>query len=41
MPCQFARNGMPINWSSRLASWSVFAVVQTDTFMPLALSTFK
>lgn len=37
---QFALNGMPINWSSFLASSSVRAVVTTDTFRPRGLSTF-
>src|SRR5215813_12799020 len=37
---QFCLNGMPMNWSSLRASWSVLAVVTTDTFMPRALSTF-
>src|SRR6185436_8599166 len=37
---QLALNGMPMNCRSLRASWSVFAVVTTDTFMPRALSTF-
>ena len=37
---QLALNGMPINCNSFRASWSVFAVVTTETFMPRALSTF-
>src|SRR5262245_21491631 len=37
---QFCLNGMPMNCSSFRASWSVLAVVTTDTFMPRALSTF-
>src|SRR6516165_5765048 len=35
-----ARNGIPINCNSFRASWSVRAVVTTETFMPRALSTF-
>ena len=38
---QFCLNGMPINWSSRRASSSVFAVVTTEMFMPRALSTLR